>query len=248
MTDKINGEGLLYVKARISRKDILDEPGYMKWYDEDHIAEIIETSGVDNAFRYKDVEQGKPTCPYPYLAFYPMKEMAFTLGEEFRKIRVKSDLLPGSGICYDVADNEVRYLKLTGKTEAPKKKEPAAYLVVSAIEPTEGTPDDEMNKLYDQHTEIVSKAPNYLRTLRFRLVYARTNAQSRKLKGLPPTSDEPEPDPPTWQAIHEFAAEPESAVKQALASTPSEVLKRAKQTELTVYKLAKVHGGGKFFD
>jgi hypothetical protein len=122
MAGQIKGEGILYVKARISRQDILDEPGYMKWYDKDHIAEIIETSGVDNAFRYKDIEQDRATCSYPYLAFYPMKEMAFTLGEEFRKIKVKSDLLPGTGICYDVADNEVRYLKLVGKTEAPKKQ------------------------------------------------------------------------------------------------------------------------------
>ena len=98
-----------------------------------------------------------------------------------------------------------------------------------------------------QQTATVSKAPNYLRSLKFHLLYARTNAQSRKLKGLP-TTDEPAPEPPTWQAVHEFSAEPSSAIREKVKNDLSEVLTKAKQNELNVYKLAKVHGGGKFFE
>jgi hypothetical protein len=87
----------------------MSEEVYMKWYDEDHIAEIMETSGIHSAFRYIDAVRKEDK---PYLAFYPMPDLAFTQGDEFRKIRVKSDLLPGSGICYDLAAIDVRYYGL----------------------------------------------------------------------------------------------------------------------------------------
>jgi hypothetical protein len=107
----IKGPGMLYVTSRIGRKDIMTEEIYMKWYDEDHIAEIMDTSGISDAYRYIDENK---SAEKPYLAFYPMKDLAFTQGPEFKKIRVKSDLLPGSGICYDLADIDVRYYGLTG--------------------------------------------------------------------------------------------------------------------------------------
>jgi hypothetical protein len=117
----VKGPGMLWVMSSISRPDIMDEKTYMKWYDEDHIAEIMETDGIKTAYRYKDVDIGK--VDKPYLAFYPMKDLAFTLGPDFKHIRVKSDLLPGSGLCYDLADIDVRYIGLVGKTDyaAPKK-------------------------------------------------------------------------------------------------------------------------------
>ena len=79
------------------------------------------------------------------------------------------------------------------------------------------------------------------------MLYARTNAQSRKLKGLP-TTDEPAPEPPTWQAVHEFSTEPDSRVRISAKSVSSEVLRKAKQDELHAYRLAKVHGKGNFFE
>jgi hypothetical protein len=69
------------------------------------------------------------------------------------------------------------------------------------------------------------------------------------LKGLP-TTDEPSPEPPTWQAIHEFsqAVDPSAfdAVKNAEGS--KKILSDAKQLELAIYELRKAHGEKKFFD
>ena len=42
----IKGPGVLYVTSRISRDEILDEDTFFKWYDEDHIDEIVNTSGM----------------------------------------------------------------------------------------------------------------------------------------------------------------------------------------------------------
>lgn len=47
----------------------------------------------------------------PYLAIYPLPDISFLGSDEFKKIRVKSDNLPGSGVCYDVMEADVRYYK-----------------------------------------------------------------------------------------------------------------------------------------
>ena len=86
----------------------------MKWYGEDHIPEIIETSGIDSALRFKNVDEA---VNKPFLVMYPMRDIAFTQGEEFKKIKVHSHLLPGGGPIYDLADIDVRYYGLIQKCE-----------------------------------------------------------------------------------------------------------------------------------
>lgn len=123
------GPGILYVKVAInpSPSNPLTEAEYMHWYDDDHIAVIVQTSGMPNAFRYFHVDKvpdnGEPTpdCPRPYLAFYPMPALEFTQGQTFKTIRVKSDMLPGTGICYDMADTDVGYYALIYQSDTGKK-------------------------------------------------------------------------------------------------------------------------------
>lgn len=110
----IKGPGILYVNSKIARPDILNEETYIKWYSDDHIAEIMQTSAIHSALRFKDVD---PAATKPYLVMYPMQDIAFTQGEEFKKIKVHSDLLPGGGPIYDLADIYVRYYGLIQKYE-----------------------------------------------------------------------------------------------------------------------------------
>jgi len=142
----VKGPGMLYVRAKISRPDLMTEEVYMKWYDEDHIAEIVSTDGIKSAYRYINTDT---TAQWPYLAFYPMSDMAFTQGERFRKIRVKSDLLPGTGICYDLADNDVRYLSLV-ETLGPKRKGVASCLVCIGIEPGANTSESDVESWFKE--------------------------------------------------------------------------------------------------
>ncbi|KAF2436965.1 hypothetical protein EJ08DRAFT_684595 [Tothia fuscella] len=241
----IKGPGMLYVTSRIAQKDIMTEEVFMKWYDEDHIAEIIETDGISDAYRYIDEDKN---ASKPYLAFYPMPDIAFTQGPEFKKIRVKSDLLPGSGLCFDLADFDVRYYGLTEKEG--NRKGPAAGLVTAGIEPAAGTTDDAVEKWYKtEHLENISKLPGYQRSTFYKLLYARTNAQSRALKGLP-TTEEPAPEPPTLQAIHEFdrVVKIEELKEMKETKKAREILGNAEQTEFCVFRLIKAHGEKKFFD
>lgn len=55
--------------------------------------------------------------------------------------------------------------------------------------------------LADMH----AKLPGYLRTTRFKLLYARSNAESRAFKGESAVAGEkPVDKPPKWLAIHEY--------------------------------------------
>jgi len=97
--------------------------------------------------------------------------------------------------------------------------------------------------------DAVSGIEGYQRTTRYRLQYARTNAQSRKLKGLP-APDEPEPEPPTWQAFHEFDRIVERQELSRLEDTEhaKKVLGECEESEIVTYKLAKAHGNQRFLD
>lgn len=106
MAHNISGPGILFVESGISQPDVLDEKTFMKWYDEDHIPEILRTSGVSSARRFKSVDT---TVDKPYLSMYAMNDLSFVLGEEFKNISVHSDILPGSGICYDLAEFQLRF-------------------------------------------------------------------------------------------------------------------------------------------
>jgi hypothetical protein len=102
-----------------------------------------------------------------------------------------------------------------------------------------------------QQISALEDSPNYIRTLRFKLLYARTNAQSRALKGLP-TTDEPHPEPSTWLAMHEFAEAPNEDYVNVLNDGVNSAAKEAgwgeTEIETFVWRLDRVHGEGKLFD
>lgn len=98
---------------------------------------------MPEAYRYIDND---PNASKPYLAFYPMPDIAFTQSEEFKKIRVKSDLLPGTHICYDLADIDVRYYGLIGKMGS--RQGVASTLFVTAIEPGSNSVDGTIDEWF----------------------------------------------------------------------------------------------------
>ncbi|TPX08012.1 uncharacterized protein E0L32_010343 [Thyridium curvatum] len=216
----LSGKGILYVQSRISRPDIVDEDTYFRWYDDDHIAEILTTGGIDSARRHFHVDRDKTdgTAPQmPFLALYPMDDLAFLLSDRFRKIRVHSDVLPGSGLCYDLMDVDVGYYNLV--------------------------------MVWDQ----ARKGKGYLRTTRFKLAYARSNAQSRAFKGLPVDGDSSlPPTPPQWLTIHEFAQDaseldPVAMGKLTQTEWTEKVWGGAKRKIVNVYRVVKEHGENDWF-
>ncbi|KAH8598240.1 hypothetical protein B0O99DRAFT_616233 [Bisporella sp. PMI_857] len=204
-TPKMSGQGMLYVVSKIASKD-LGEAQYIKWYEEDHIVEIVETSGIKSALRYKNVDPS--SADKPYMVTYPMEDIGFTQGEEFKNIKVHSDLLPGGGPIYDLVDIDVRYYGLIQKYDpnGPTKEGKVKTVMTAGLTPNDNISDQEFDDWYrTEHLPALATVPSYLRTTRYKLLYYRTNTQSRTLKGLPArAADLAVKEPPKFFAIHEF--------------------------------------------
>lgn len=106
----ISGPGLLYVNSKLSHPEFLDEAGYVDWYDNDHIPEIMGGTGMHTAWRWKDINGEQ--VDKPYLTLYPMKDIAFLQTEEFKNISVHSPLLPKGMSVFDLAVFDVRFMSL----------------------------------------------------------------------------------------------------------------------------------------
>ncbi|KAF9895142.1 hypothetical protein FE257_000044 [Aspergillus nanangensis] len=247
----MSGKGILFVNSRISRPDTLDEKTFMKWYEEDHIAEIMETSGIRSARRFIDTN---PNAEKPYLAMYPMDDIGFTQSDEFRAIRVKSDMLPPPGLIYDMADFDVRYDNLIHVYDETRKGKGATRSLIAAeVELKEGVSAEEFDQWYrEEHCPLISKSKGFLRSTRFKLAYARTNAQSRVLKGLAPETDEPLPEPATWLSLHEFECEADEmdlVELGKLTATPmcEKMVGDFKQCDTRVFRMVKEFGEKDWF-
>jgi hypothetical protein len=242
MTESIHGPGILFVRSRIS-SPLLSESTFLQWYDDDHIPEVVATSGIKSGFRYVDVNKtssaGDARNAKPFLAVYPMDDLTFTQGDEFRGIRVKSDLLPRSGIVYDLTEMDVSYSGLKEKTEGTGK---AKFVLSCGLRPVAS---QFVDQAFAQQREALAQAKGYIRTLSFELQYARTNAQSRELKGLP-TSDEPSPELSTHLVMHEFEERPDEQLVETVRKSVGEL--GNVQPEVFIWALQRAHGEAKFFD
>ncbi|KAL6151610.1 hypothetical protein ACJQWK_10235 [Exserohilum turcicum] len=120
--ETLHGPGLLFVRSRISpsSKEILSETTFLKWYDDEHVPEVLSKSEIKDGFRYVDIHKsscmGDASNDKPYLACYPMHDLAYTLSSGFKNINVKSDILPGTGIIYDLADLDTSFLGFISAT------------------------------------------------------------------------------------------------------------------------------------
>lgn len=97
----------------------------------------------------------------------------------------------------------------------------------------------------------LSRVPNYVRTTRYKLLYHRTNAQSRILKGLPPRDEDKEVQtPPKYLAIHEFDTETpdfKEIMKTADTKWSKRILGDIERMEIPNFKLVERYGDGEFF-
>lgn len=105
MATTIEGPGCFCVESKISQPDILDEETFLKWYDGEHIPEMLQTSAIKSAHRFKDIN---PDADKPYLVTYPLENIGFLLSDDFRSIKLKSNLLPETGEVYVQAHFDFR--------------------------------------------------------------------------------------------------------------------------------------------
>lgn len=108
MAKHLSGPGILSVRSKIVRPNILDEDTYLRWYDGEHVPELMRTSGIQSGWRYRDTTPDSDR----YWLFYTLKDIAFLQSDEFFSTKHTSDKLPGSGHVFDLADFESHFYSL----------------------------------------------------------------------------------------------------------------------------------------
>jgi hypothetical protein len=96
--------GLFYVNSKITEPSLSAET-FNKWYDEIHVPDILATSGIKSAFRYYGKDSDRP-----FLALYPLEDVHFLESQEFHSISSESEILPKTGLSFDVASFDTRPL------------------------------------------------------------------------------------------------------------------------------------------
>lgn len=126
MAGHLSGPGILSVRSKIKRPDILDEDTYLRWYDDEHIPDLVQMSGVRSGWRYRDTDPDSDG----YWVFYSLKDLALLQSDEFFRTKFTSNSLPGSGVAIDLADFDSRFYRLvqvydpTGKGPGTHKAHP----------------------------------------------------------------------------------------------------------------------------
>jgi hypothetical protein len=116
----VSGPGLLYVNSILKDPKSVAPELFTEWYEDVHIRDIFKTSGIKAAFRYYTTTPDK--VERPYLALYPLKDMAFLTSKEFKSIPVKNDVLPEGKHIFEFADFDTRYyLELKNRSNGGSK-------------------------------------------------------------------------------------------------------------------------------
>ncbi|KAK8049755.1 hypothetical protein PG994_011485 [Apiospora phragmitis] len=227
--------GLLYASSKITRPDILDTKTFFEWYDEEHIPELIQTSGFDSAFRFID---SNPDSERPYLAVYPTKDFSFFQSDEFKGMKsLQSDKLPGTGAAAEVMESVSRFDKLVQVYDPTKKGPGHTKCIISAqMKSTSGpAAEEDIDSWYrEEHLRLIAKSEGYLRTTRYKLAFS---AQ------LPPPAED-EAKPPVWLALHEFETKSVDLDKLRELTTSDWTNKIHETTEgiFIIYEFAKDFG------
>ncbi|KAK7923908.1 hypothetical protein PG985_005962 [Apiospora marii] len=227
--------GLLYASSKISRPDILDVKTFFEWYDEEHIPELIQTSGFDSAFRFIDLDPGSK---WPYLAVYPTKDFSFFKSDEFKGMKsLQSDKLPGTGAAAEVMGSVSRFDQLVQVYDPTKKGPGHTKCIISAQMKSLSGPavEEDIDAWYRaEHLRLIATYEGYLRTTRYKLAFS---AQ------LPPSAED-EAKPPVWLALHEFETETVDLdkLRELTATEWTDKIHETTKGIYVMYKLAKAFG------
>ncbi|OJJ76596.1 hypothetical protein ASPBRDRAFT_116126 [Aspergillus brasiliensis CBS 101740] len=121
--------GLLYVPSRIISPSRISLDAYNAWYDDIHVRDVLETSGINSAVRY---ETAADSSPWPFLALYPVQDIQFFNTEEFANIPSTSDALPGpTHSILDIAQFDIRrYREVGRRQDSNMPAGPTSHLLV----------------------------------------------------------------------------------------------------------------------
>ncbi|OAG42619.1 hypothetical protein AYO21_03204 [Fonsecaea monophora] len=141
-----------------------------QWYEEVHIPDILATSGINDAYRYENVD---PNSEWPLLALYPVADVDFFSTQEFNSIPpLGKHVFPGP--ITDHIEFQVRQYRLTQVYEprdirvfAPVPKQGAPVIATAAVQPKAGGEDDFDTWYRQQHLDMLSMIIPYRAATRY---------------------------------------------------------------------------------
>lgn len=117
MVQALDQAGLLYVNSRITSRDLATDV-FNDWYSGEHVPDVLNTGGVQCAFRFYTANKAPNTVERPYLALYAAPNTGLLINTTLKEVPVHSDKLPGPTKCiFDLAEFDVRIYLTVGKTE-----------------------------------------------------------------------------------------------------------------------------------
>jgi hypothetical protein len=174
---RMPAQGLLLVMTDIPA-DIENE--FNRWYNEEHMRDMLAFPGVLSARRYRIVE-GKPT----YLAMYDLQDPSVVERPEYQYVSGWSPLAhPLSVSMSNRYFNTVRGVYkhvLTLPSPEPMDVSGARGLMLRGLD-VDAEHEEEFDDWYNtEHLPNLSRVPGVFRARRYRL-----NAEASNLKGNPP--------------------------------------------------------------
>lgn len=220
----------MFVTSSILDDTKTSDEKYNRFYNEEHLPDMLRIAPCSLAMRYKNV---LPGSTMPYLAIYPIPDSGYLTSPDMGRLidtTRKSKTFDNEDIFHYVEFNLRPYEKIQtfeGYGHADKSgRERGKTLVCVAMEPT-GTGELDFEEWYRrQHLDMLSMCKGYRRTTRYR----RLDKQQ-----------------PRYMALHEYDCKPgELPAEQIKQTTQTEwsrkVISDAKVFERDVFELMEVQG------
>ena len=173
------GKGLLLVMTDIPA-DV--EKEFNRWYNEEHMGDLLKFPGVLSARRYKILD-GKPT----YLAMYELEDPSVVERPEYQKISgwspTANPLSVSMSKRYFNTIRGVYQLAFALPSPEPKDVSNARGLTLRGLGFDLAHEDEILDWYHTEHLPNLSRVPGCVRARRYTL-----NTKARDLKGNPPPS------------------------------------------------------------
>ena len=222
-------DGILFVTSAIIDPSKTTDEAYNRFYDDEHLPDVLNSGGTTLALRYKNTKPASET-DRPYLAVYPVDTQ--WLGSAAHKKLVESTKKSPAMQTEDrnelVRFDSRFYEKIQtfeGYGHAEKSgNERGQTVVCVAMEPSD---EEDFEAWYrKQHLDMLSMIPGYRRCTRYKRIDGKT---------------------PRYLAMHEYACKPDEIPPEAIAQVTAtewsrKIIGEAKALERDVFELIQVQG------
>jgi len=110
----LSGPGIIYTTSKLVKPDELSLETYNWWYENVHVPDLLATTVVSAAFRFKNMN---PNSETPYLAVYIVPDLGALQGVAFKSVKQTHECLPGGGPAHRFVNFDTRYYQLIQEFE-----------------------------------------------------------------------------------------------------------------------------------